>query len=242
MTVSNPRLKLVQMIGDIGSEVGWVAVLPDDHPILVVTERGGPEPEGIPLAVDEPLLLKFPQELPHAVLPVKFTLAEIEVENDAELPEVLLDPFEDGTPGIIGKKRDDLTRIPIEIAIPLPFHQLGGQVFDVIPAVAALGKFHRLAQELPVAQENGFPQIIHLVPRVIDIVLAEDPVTDSRKNIRHDIADNGAPRMADMERSRGVGADEFHLDAPAVSQICRSVPVALAVDVLRGGKPSTLPG
>ncbi len=40
-----PPLALLQMIGDIGREVGLLAVLAHHHAILLVAELGGAEPE-----------------------------------------------------------------------------------------------------------------------------------------------------------------------------------------------------
>ena len=121
--------------------------------------------------------------------------------------------------GVIGQQRDDLFRILMEIAVPVPFHQFGGQIPDVIPPIAAFGKLHRFAQEFPVAQQNRFPQVVHLVSGIVDVILPENLIADGREDIGHDIADDGPARMADVERSRGVGADELHLDAPPLSQI-----------------------
>ena len=37
--------ELVAVVGDIGQEVGGVAIGLDEHPILVVAEFGGPQPQ-----------------------------------------------------------------------------------------------------------------------------------------------------------------------------------------------------
>jgi len=46
--IDEPReaaLALGEMVGDVGGEVGLVAVLTHHHPILLIAEGGGPEPE-----------------------------------------------------------------------------------------------------------------------------------------------------------------------------------------------------
>ena len=48
--------QLVAMIGDIGCEVGVLAVLFPDHTVLVVAERRRPEPEGTVLLEEIPML------------------------------------------------------------------------------------------------------------------------------------------------------------------------------------------
>ena len=117
------------------------------------------------------------------------------------------------------------------IPFPVPFQELRGQVPDVIPPVAAVGKFFRLAQKFPVTQKNRFTKVVHLVSRIVDIILPENPITDGRKDVRDDISHHGAPGVTDVERPRRVGADELHLDLPAFSQLRRTVAVPLPDDL-----------
>ena len=51
-------LELVPVVGDVGGEVGRLAVGADQHPVLVVAEVGGAQPERALAAVGVALLLE----------------------------------------------------------------------------------------------------------------------------------------------------------------------------------------
>ena len=233
--------ELVPVVGDVGGEIGRGPVLPDDDPVLLIPEGGRPEPECFSFPIDETLLFQLTEELFDAFVPVKIPFAEVEVEHDAEGPQVLFDPFQDGARGIIGEKCRDLGRVLGQVSLPVPLEQFRGQVADVIPPVAALGELRRLAQQFPVAQQNRFSQVAHLVSRIVDVIFTENLIADGRKDVRHDVAHDRPARMADMERSRGVGADELHLDPPSFSQIRRPVAIPLPPDGIEERGQSLLP-
>ena len=215
--------------------------MPDDNPVLLVPEGRGPEPEGSLLPVNEAFLLQLPEQLPHAVVPVQLTFAEVSVENAAEDPQILLDPFEDGARGKLGETRDEVLRLFPDVAVPVPLAQLRSQLPDVLPPVAALGKLHRFPQEFPVAQQHRLPQVVHLVPGVVDVILPEHLEADRIEDVRHDIAHDRPAGMADMKRPGGIGADILDLDPPSLPQIGRSVSLPLPVDIAEQAGKSCLP-
>ena len=233
--------ELVPVVGDVGCKIGRIPVLPDDNPVFFVPEGCGPEPEGPSFPIDETLLFQIQEELFDAFVPIEFPFAEVEVENDTEGPQILFDSFQNCARSIIGETRNDLGRVPDQVFFPVPFEQFRSQVADVIAFVASFGKFRRLTQQFTIAEQNGFPQIVHLVSRIVDVIFPGNLIADGRKNVRDDVTHDGPARMTDMKRPRGVGADKFHLDPLAFSQIRRSVPIPLPPDGLEERGQSTLP-
>src|SRR5207245_9575326 len=76
--------------GDVRQEIGVAAVRLAQHAILVVSERGGPEPQGaVPLVGVAPLS-QIGQGLFDEPFLVELGLEEDHVEPDSELPQVLL--------------------------------------------------------------------------------------------------------------------------------------------------------
>jgi hypothetical protein len=81
-------LPLGQVVGHVGEEVGGVAAALDHHPVLVVPELRGAEPERAVLLVDEPRLAQAADGVLHPPRVVERRLQEELVEADAEAVQV----------------------------------------------------------------------------------------------------------------------------------------------------------
>ena len=100
-------LILVLMIGNVGGKICRFTVLTHHHPVLVITEHCCPEPEGFTFPVDKLFRLKRGQEFAHPVIFIQFPLAEIDIEHNAEVPQILLDLLQDRSGSIVGKQGND---------------------------------------------------------------------------------------------------------------------------------------
>ena len=80
-------LQLVLVIRDVGGEVGRPPVAPDEHPVFVVTSRGGPQPDGAALPIGLALRQQPATTRSSSPPDVERGLAEPAVELHAERRE-----------------------------------------------------------------------------------------------------------------------------------------------------------
>ncbi len=85
---------------------------------------------------------------------------------------------------------------------------LPGQVVDIGAPVAVLRDLRA-----PTDRDHGATEVAHLRPEVVEVVLARDLVAGGLQHAAEQVADEGAPRVADMERAGRVGRHELHVDA-----------------------------
>ena len=207
MSSSKPAAELLGDVADVRCEIGRQAVGPIDDPVLVVAERGGAEPGGAIRLVD---VAGCAQSLdgtldPAAVVERALLLPHVEVH--AEPLEAGLDAGAHalGGPGahdprrVVGSRRRFLRHVGRE---------LRGQLLDVVAPVAVLGDLGAVAP-----RQDREPEVEHLRPEVVEVVLAGDLVADGGQHARQDVADEGATRVADVERPGRVGAHELDVDA-----------------------------
>ena len=191
----------------VGPPVG-----PDDHPVLVVAEGRGPEPQrpvelvdvaARPQALDGPL---------HPALRVQRALGLPEVEPDPEACERGLDAGPDAlgrpAPDLLGRVRRRFRRGEHVR------RDLVRQVADVVAVVAVLRD--RIARA---DREDRGAQVVHLRPEVVEVVLAARPRWPAASRTRQRRSPTNAPRalptvsgpvgLADTNSTltrRGVGA------------------------------------
>ncbi len=131
--------EFVHVIGDVGGEVGGLAVLALDHPVLLVTELGGPEPERTILLV-EPAALAQPLDGPvHRARFHQRTLGEPLVVDHAKLLQVVADVVEDG----VERQLEDVAVAVVAQQLARP----GDEGVDVLLLVATVGLVGRHAVE-----------------------------------------------------------------------------------------------
>ncbi len=158
----SPALELVEVVGDVGGEVGGLAVGADQDPILVVAEGRGPQPHGA-LAVVH--VAAGPQSLDgalHLARIVERPLREPGVEADAEAVRVRsIRSRIAAVPRLASSSRS--------AGVRPGGGQLAGQLGDVLASVAVLG---RLASLHPGGDRLGEPA--HLAADVVEQVLPLD--------------------------------------------------------------------
>jgi hypothetical protein len=79
------------VVGEVRHHISVGTISLDEHPVLVVPELGGGEPQGSLALVDVPALFEFLQKLFHGLRFVEALLAEVGVEADARAGERRLD-------------------------------------------------------------------------------------------------------------------------------------------------------
>ena len=104
---------------------------------------------------------------------------------------------------------------------------------DVVAVITIFRNFSRTAQEFQVPSIDRRRQIIHLVAGIIDIVFRLDVIPGCPQEIDQGTAIGGTAAMADMERSRRIGADIFDLDRIVLTQRSMAVSIAGGQDLFQ---------
>ena len=81
---------LVDVVGDVGQEVGEGAVALHEHPVLVIAEASGAQPGGAALGIGEVLRLQALQGIPHFASLVEAALLSKHLHVDSEILQVPL--------------------------------------------------------------------------------------------------------------------------------------------------------
>ena len=105
MTRSNPLSELVEVIGDVGGEVGALSVGAHEHPVLLVAVGGRVEPERPVSFVGFAALA---QDLEHArdgPRGDELALGEPAIEHHPETCEVVADPAQEAGEHGVGDER-----------------------------------------------------------------------------------------------------------------------------------------
>ena len=216
--VVEPSAELLDDVADVGPEICVVAVRLADHPVLVVAVVRRAEPEGAVLVVETTARAQALDRTIHPPVAIERALGLPDIESNAQPGERRFDPGADllGCP---------LAEDPGRLAVAVP----GGlrhlvrhsrrEVADVGAVVAVLGQ-RRAVED----RRDRRAEIAHLGAEVVEVVLARHGVAGRFKHAAEQVADEGAPRVADVEGPCRVGADELH------------------VHVARGGRRHAAPG
>ena len=209
-----PALDLVEVVGDVGGEVGRLAVGADQDPVLVVAELGRPQPHRALALVDVTVAA---QRLERVLDPARLAqrpLGGPGVEADAEALQRRLDPG----PHRLGPEPLE----PVEVVGPGAFGgELGGELGDVLALVAVLG---RLGAPHPGRDRLG--EHAHLGAGVVEVVLALDPIAAELEQARDRVAEGRPAAAGGGHRAGRVGAHELDQDALGRVGGARAEPLA----------------
>ena len=103
--------------------------------------------------------------------------------------------------------------IPTDVAL-----ECGRNLMNVRTAIAVRRKLDRRPAPLQISQPHTQREDVHLAACVVDVVLALHVESGRFEDVRDTCAVRRAPAVPDVERAGGVGGDELHLNAPAVSE------------------------
>ena len=203
---SNPRCALVEVVGDVGGDVGGLAVALDDDAVLVVAEVGGAQPDCAVLLVDAAGLAKLGDGLVDPAGGVHRVFVGVDVEVGAEVVQRLLDV---GEHQVDADRAERLAHLVVGQAqrVGLLGEHLGGDVFDVVAGVAVVGRGFALGGG---DQRVGEP--VDLGAVVVEVVLAHDLGALGGQQPAERVADGGPAGAADVDRPGRVGGDELQVD------------------------------
>ena len=212
-------LELVAVIGDVGGEIGQLAVALDHRAVLVVAELGRAIPLGAVLRIEQAAPAQAIHRLGHFTALAHRLLAEKGVESNAELAQLPADRIQQGIAAVLPKELDRRFFVRAQILIAVARFHLGGNLFHVIAGIAVFGKLDLFAERFPVARVERQSQILHLVAGVVDVVFPFDVETGRLVQARQDIADHRHPAVAHVQRTGRIDAGELDLHLLPVTEI-----------------------
>ena len=187
----------------------------DEHAVALIAERGGAQPRGAVLLIDEPARAEIREHLGDGTTLVQRALRKPRVELHADAVEVVAYAF-DGPP------ITPLTRLLIGRGVTQRHTHLIGHLDEVLPVVAVVGRLLS-----PVAGEQRRPEVVELAPEVVQVVLAVHLGALCREQVRERVADCDPAPSARVDRPGGVQGHELEVDAVTGPHV--AVPVALTL-------------
>ncbi len=222
--------ELVEMVGDVGREIGPGAVGAPQRPVDLVAVGRRAEQQlrhGLPVRiglaalgrrqgarVEQPHLVEHGQRLVDPPRLDQLALRGEYVVAHAQGREVVADQ------GHHRRHAHALERLePVLLATVAPAVAVarGDRLRHRLQIVARIepggNLADRLAECLPVAQVQRAGERLGLGAAVVDIVLAGDGVAGMRQDAGQGVAEHGPADMADMQRAGRVGRAELDIDA-----------------------------
>ena len=200
-------MTLVQVVGQVGGDIGGRAVTLDDDAVLIVAEFCGAQPGRAILLVDRTVLAQLGDGLVHPAAGVHRVFVGVDVEVGAELMQRCLDLAEHQVHADCAER---LTLLRLRKA-----HRLGrlgehlcGDVVDVGAGVAVLGCRLRLR-----GGDEGISESVDLGAVIVEVVLPHDLGSLGAEQPAEGVADGGPPGAADVNRTGRVGRDELEVNA-----------------------------
>ena len=189
------------------------AVRPEQRPVLVVAELGGPEPQRAVRLVREPALPEALDGRGDLALSRQVRFRDVGVESHAEAIERAADPPEDDVDRVRLDPASALLRVVDgQVGVTVFGLELFGQVVDVRAEVPVLRYLGVSPGALEVASGHRGSEPVHLSPGVVEVVLPLHLEAGRLEHVGQRVADDRVARVADVERTRGVGRQELDLD------------------------------
>ena len=225
---------LLDVIGQIGCEVRVRPRRTDEDTVLLVTVRGGPEPERSLIFVNRlPPAQPVEEGLDHACR-TKLTLRSPAIEADSKGRQILADLFPHGLeslvehlpvvlftegraggrhPGVnlaIGVAFPSDLRKRAEKAPPVPTDKRTREIAHVVAPVRRLRKHDLNPQLFEIAQPNAQRQNVHLPTGVVEVVLTLHVMAHSDEKRGQAVTIGGSPSVPDVQRAVGIGRNELN--------------------------------
>ena len=243
-------MALVAIVGDVGGEVGVVAVGFDDDAVLVVAVVGGGEPGGAVLLVDVAAFTQIGDcALDLAVL-VQAVLMEPDVEAHAEVLHRLADLGEHHRHGALAELLA-LRRVALAERVAVGVHAaVHARQAQHVHAVGlglvdhTLGDLVDVCALVPVGRaflavgggHQGLGEAVDLFAVVVEVVFAHHRGAVGFQHAGHRIADGGPAGAADVDRSGGVGGDELQVQRLAAQMTVPAERGTLGQDLVHHGR------
>ncbi len=201
------------MYAQSAPRVRVLSVRAHERPVLVVPVRGGSEPDGAVGLVDGAGRTQPLDRGVDLALLGQRALGHVRVEPDAEPGERGFDLREDAARPLVPQALEPFARRAIREPGPLLLEDVPRDLDDVLPVVPVLGHLRVAAEQLQVPGLDGGPEPVHLPARVVEVVLALDGPARGLEHAGERVPERGVACVADVERTRRVGADELDLHA-----------------------------
>ena len=213
------RFELVLVVGNVDGEVRGVAARPNQHVLAVIGAGAADEPDGAVAFRHESPVVQGVDDLVHSATVAHGLLGEPDVEFDSEVIQIASNLGETDLNGA----GLECPRVAGNAVAEPPRTVVAGNPrspFGDVVALVAIRRERRLRTERRgVVVVDAHAQNLHLVPGVVDVVLARDLVAARFEQTSQRIAHYAAAPGAGRERSRGIGADVLHLHAGAVAVV-----------------------
>ena len=200
-------LALVDVVGAVGREVCRLTVAANQHPVLVVIEVGGAQPDRTFLVEEVPLPAQHIDGVLDGAGLVKGALGEPDIEGDAEARQTVLHLLQLCCISLVEE------HLQGSVAVQLHHCRVGGddgarQAVDVLPRIA-VGRCRLTVRR----SQQRLGEALHLDAGVIDVVLAGHVGPGRLQQPAQRVAEGGPAGVAQMHGSGRVGRDELEVDA-----------------------------
>ena len=215
-------LALVQVVGEVGGEVGGVAVRLDEDAVLVVPEVGGAQPGGAVALLDDAALAQAGDGALDGAGGVQGVLVEEDVEVGAEGVQLGLDGGEHevdaaGAEDFGGLGVGQGGRVGAAGGELVGGHLLG-DLADVGTTVAVLGGLLAAC-----GGQQGAGEAVDLGAVVVEVVLPGDLSATGGQDSGQGVADGGPAGATQVDRPGGVGRDVLEVDVLAAQGVVAAV-------------------
>ena len=199
------------MIGDICSEIGRNAVVPNHHPVLVVAEFRRLEPQGsVPL-----FHVAFFQQILAGLIDfvglMQCLFAEPYVKTHIETFQVFLQGRKFFLIGNGLELFQPFILLHFQEPVAVFIDNSLGCINDIMAVVPVLRELTGLSKQLQIPGVDGTGQVVHLVAGVIDIIFLFYVIACRFQQVRQGASYRGTPAVAYMQRARRIGAYIFNL-------------------------------
>ena len=228
--------EFVVVVGDVGREIGGVAVAFAQHAVLVVAQLGGLEPVRTVRFVAHAGLGEVGKGFIHLAVRHQRFFREPDVVAHAKGLQIFLDTVQDVAHAVVFADLHGFFLGQVE-DVGIGGQHVAGDVDDVFAPVVVCGFGHVFSGQFLESVPDGRAEDEHLSARVIDVVFGLDLVSGHFHDADQRVAQGCASAVADMQRSCGVGGNIFHLHLGAVAQGGRAVVAASLADGGHGLAP-----
>ena len=243
---SKATLKLIAMVSNICGKIGRNAIVTNNNTVLVVALGSGIEPQGTALLVNIATLLQKGYCLANFVGLMQGLFTEPHIEGYTKGFQILLQPgqlffigniqefsqalfFVQGHKFLAINANDALSSFNNIIAMVAIFREgnAGRHFVQLLDSQVRRHAPHFLQlQQLQITGIHRSGQIVHLVASIIDVIFAFHIIAGGTQQIHHGTAHSGTTSVTNMQRTGGISAHIFHLNATQI--IGRQITIIIA--------------
>ena len=206
-----PPSEFIGMVRNIRRKVSRNAIIPDHHPVLVVAEGSGLQPQGPVLLIHVTLLQQSVTGFFDFICFVQSLFAKPYIKANIETFQIFLQRRQLFLIGDGLKLFQPLCFLHLQEAVAILINDALCRIDNVVTMVSVLGEFDFFSQQFQIPGIDGTGQIVHLVASVVDIIFLLHVVPRRLQQIGQSTAYRRAPSVSHVQRTGGIGADIFQL-------------------------------